>query len=198
MEEIRNHLAKLVSFCALGGSNGVVVLLSTSFCFLCRFRISSKSLLSSIISRHHKLTVAAYEAMTLFGKAMVDAFDVTSDSMSSRASDAKQVRDAGRLLTATEVSATKRYWHVWNGTDHVNTYPSDYKAYAVGMLYETMASFQTWFSGGDLVSYGIQLLPFTPVAERRDNPEWARLVYPQYKKSCAADEKFCVHDGWKV
>lgn len=100
--------------------------------------------------------------MTLFGSAMVDAFGgeavSSSADSSSRATDAKQVRDAGRLLTAMEVSATNRYWHVWNSTTHVNTYPSDYKEAVIGMLYATMASFQTWFGGGNLVSYGIQLL----------------------------------------
>jgi len=140
--------------------------------------------------------IAAYEAMALFGSAMLDAFGPSGSSL--QAKDAKQVRDAGRLLTAMEVNAAHRYWHVWNSTSHVNTYPPEYKEAVVGMLYETEASFQTWFDGGDLVSYGIQLLPFTPVAERRDNPEWAKLIYPQYAESCAAVEKYCVDNGWKM
>jgi endoglucanase Acf2 len=66
------------------------------------------------------------------------------------------------------------------------------------MLYETMASFQTWFAGGDMVSIGIQLLPFTPVSERRDNPEWVLLAYKPFEKSCYSDKDFCVKNGWSI
>ena len=140
--------------------------------------------------------IAAYEGVTLFGSAMAEAFKESSEE--SRAQDAETIRDSGRLLTAMEVSATQRYWHVWNSPTHNNTYPAGYKQPVVGMLYETMASFQTWFDGGDMASIGIQLLPFTPVAERRDDPEWAAIVYPRYKESCMASHEFCVKNGWSV
>ena len=109
---------------------------------------------------------------------------------------AKQVRNVGQLLTATEVRAANRYWHVWNGPNHTNTYPATYQQPAVGMLYETMASFQTWFAPQAFVSYGIQLLPLTPVAEIRDDPDWASILYPLYKESCGREKTFCVHNGW--
>jgi endoglucanase Acf2 len=66
------------------------------------------------------------------------------------------------------------------------------------MLYETMASFQTWFSPEPVVSYGIQLLPMTPVAESRDDPEWAADLYPMYDKSCKSAGDFCVDNGWSI
>jgi endoglucanase Acf2 len=66
------------------------------------------------------------------------------------------------------------------------------------MLYDTMASFQTWFSSQAVVSYGIQLLPFTPVAEIRDDPEWAAVVYPLYDESCQSAGKFCIDNGWSI
>jgi endo-1,3(4)-beta-glucanase len=140
--------------------------------------------------------IAAYEAVALFGAAMAEAFQATSEG--TRVKDAEKIREAGRLLTAMEVSATQRYWHVWNSTTHENTYPAGYKQPVVGMLYETMASFQTWFAGGDMASIGIQLLPFTAVSERRDDPEWAALVYPPYEESCLANHDFCVENGWSV
>jgi endo-1,3(4)-beta-glucanase len=142
-------------------------------------------------------SIAAYEGMALFGDAMMDAFRADSKTK-RREKDAKQVRDAGRLLTAMEVKATQRYYHVWNSTKHVNTYPPQYKQPVVAMLYETMASFQTWFAGGDMVSIGIQLLPFTPVSERRDNPEWASLAYKPFEKSCYSDKDFCIKNGWSI
>lgn len=119
-----------------------------------------------------------------------------------------------------EVDAANRFYHVYGLNDndaksstllsaandesvpHVNTYPSSYKKPVVGMMHETMASFQTWFSNEDVVSYGIQLMPLTAVAERRDNPEWTSLVYPIYEESCqAADEQsdgFCSENGWGI
>jgi hypothetical protein len=38
--------------------------------------------------------------------------------------------------------------------------------------------FQTWFSSEPVVSYGIQLIPLMAVAERRDDPEWSKIMYP--------------------
>jgi hypothetical protein len=145
--------------------------------------------------------IAAYENIALFGTAVVDAIASFSSQFSIPAalqSSAKQVQQVGSLLTATELHATQRYWHVWNTTSHVNTYPAEYTKPVVGMMYETMASFQTWFNGGDMASIGIQLLPFTPVSEARDDPDWVAGVYPIYNSSCESEKEFCVKNGWSV
>ena len=65
-------------------------------------------------------------------------------------------------------------------------------------MYDTMASFETWFSRHAVVSYGIQLMPFTPVGERRDDVEWAKLLYPEYKDSCEEAGDFCTDNGWDI
>jgi endo-1,3(4)-beta-glucanase len=143
--------------------------------------------------------IAAYEGVALYGQVMMDIFGKSSKKGdSNKQLVAKDVRDIGQFLTVTEVRAANRYWHVWNSPTHKSTYPSEYKEHAVGMLYETMASFQTWFSPAAFVSYGIQLLPLTPVAEIRDDPEWAAELYPMYKKSCSAQQKFCTNQGWSI
>jgi endo-1,3(4)-beta-glucanase len=179
--------------------------------------------------------ISAYEAVSLFGSAMVDAFLSASSSSdpdgallafskttattstaasasstsntSSGSSDgsrsnklevAKLLQQSGQLLTATELSATNRYWHVWSSDTHNSTYPSEYQQPVVGMLYDTMASFQTWFAPWAVVSYGIQLLPFTPVAERRDDPEWATILYPKYEEACKTAGDFCIENGWSI
>jgi hypothetical protein len=133
---------------------------------------------------------------------------------------ARLVRNLGEFLTSMEVDAANRFYHVWgvndndvknstllssydaNVDEHVNTYPSTYTKPVVGMMHETMASFQTWFSNQDVVSYGIQLMPLTAVAERRDDPEWTNLLYPIYEESCrSADESsdgFCSQNGWSI
>ena len=140
--------------------------------------------------------VAAYEAVALYGSVMVDVFKAKSDD--ERLETAKQIRNAGQLLTATELRATNRYWHVWSSDVHNNTYPAEYMQPVVGMLYDTMASFQTWFAPEPVVSYGIQLMPLTPVAEQRDDPLWAAELYPLYDESCQQAGDFCVDNGWSI
>ena len=62
--------------------------------------------------------------------------------------------------------------------------------------------FQTWFSSEPVVSYGIQLIPLTAVAEHRDDPEWSKIMYPVYADSCKsaneAHEGFCQKNGWSI
>jgi len=140
--------------------------------------------------------IAAYEAVTLYGSVMFDVF--SSKSHDEKLETAMLIRDAGQLLTATELHAANRYWHVWSSDVHTDPYPAAYKQPVVGMLYETMASFQTWFAPEAVVSYGIQLMPFTPVAEERDDPDWAADLYPLYKKSCEEAGDFCVDNGWSI
>jgi len=41
-------------------------------------------------------------------------------------------------------------------------------------------------------------MPFTPVAEFRDDPQWAKIVYPKYKESCESAGDFCVDNGWSI
>ena len=55
-----------------------------------------------------------------------------------------------------------------------------------------------WFAGGDTASIGIQLLPFTHVSERSDNPEWGLLAYKPFKKSGYFDKDICVKNGWSI
>lgn len=139
--------------------------------------------------------IAAYEAVTLYGSVMSDIFAKTNDS---KLASAETVRKAGQLLAATEIHATNRYWHVWDSPTHNTTYPIAYKEPVVGMMHETMASFETWFSQHPVVSYGIQLMPLTPAAEQRDDPEWASIVYPLYKDGCEEAGDFCVDNGWSI
>lgn len=158
--------------------------------------------------------IAAFEGIALYGNVMMEAFAEDEENLGS----ARLVRNVGELLTAMEVSATNRFWHVWgskndqdgvtnetkatNDHHHINTYPKQYKKPVVGMMHETMASFQTWFAPEDVVSYGIQLMPFTAVSERRDDPEWSKILYPVYAKSCKTanedNDNFCEDNGWSI
>uniref|UniRef100_A0A7S4AT85 glucan endo-1,3-beta-D-glucosidase n=1 Tax=Pseudo-nitzschia australis TaxID=44445 RepID=A0A7S4AT85_9STRA len=147
--------------------------------------------------------ISAYEGMTLFGTAMVDAFEQVKNGrhdeiVATKLEKARLIRDSGQLLTASEIHATNRYWHLWSSDTHNNTYPPTYTQPVVGMLYDTMASFQTWFAPWAVVSFGIQLIPLTPVTETRDNVDWAIELYPKYEKACDDSGDFCEANGWSI
>ena len=60
-----------------------------------------------------------------------------------------------------------------------------------------MAQFQTWFGAAPHLAYGIQLLPLTPVSERRDDVDWVKQLYPSLAESCRNDPA-CDAEGWGV
>jgi hypothetical protein len=64
-------------------------------------------------------------------------------------------------------------------------------------MWQTMAQFQTWFGSAPYLVYGIQLLPLTPIAEERDDIEWAKEMYPSLAAGCEADGA-CTENGWSV
>lgn len=104
--------------------------------------------------------IAAFEGIALYGKVMMGVFAGDKEKVDS----ARLVRNVGELLTAMEVSAANRFWHVWgptigsyssssigeqinstkreSRTTHIDTYPAEYQRPVVGMMYDTMASFQ--------------------------------------------------------
>ena len=130
-------------------------------------------LMSSELSPHGREqessseAIAAFEGVALFGAAMMNAF---KDDGEEKLASARMVRNVGEFLTKMEVTAANSFWHVWgkqegsttnsssttNSTEssHINTYSSKYTKKVVGMMHDTMASFQTWFAPQDVVSYG--------------------------------------------
>lgn len=140
--------------------------------------------------------INGYEAIGLYGSVMVTAFQLAEDTEQTKI--AAEVRDVGRLLCATEIRSADRYWHVLHGDDAEHTiYPSEYQPSAVGMMWNTMVQFQTWFGGDPFLAYGIQLLPITAASERRDGVKWAQQMYPDFANSCEGSD-MCTNDGWSV
>lgn len=104
----------------------------------------------------------------------------------------------GRLLLATELRSAKTYWHVQKpGPNVTRIYPAIYSPRVVGMLWSMLAQEQTWFGAEPFKSYGIQLMPLTPVAEQRDTVEWVTEMLPLFNASCA-ENAVCEKDGWSV
>jgi len=145
--------------------------------------------------------IAAYEAIGMYGSIMVDVWKNYDSQDSQRIENierALNIRDVGRILTATEVNAADRYWHVTHSKNgHNSIYPDEYGQAAVGMLWNTMAQFQTWFGSIPFEVYGIQLLPITPVSEAVYDADWVQEFYPSLARSCEADD-MCTDQGWSI
>lgn len=113
---------------------------------------------------------------------------------------AKDIHEAGQVLVATELRSTRRYYHVrqeGNANQALKIYPSEYNNHAIGMMWNTMAQYQTWFGGKPYLAVGIQLLPITPIAEQRDGVQWLTEMYPSFNKTCS-ENKDCEENGWSV
>ncbi|KAL3792976.1 hypothetical protein HJC23_010989 [Cyclotella cryptica] len=143
--------------------------------------------------------IAAYEGIAMFGSVMMKAF---GNGKSPRQSDndnaytACQVFNIGRFLATTEIRSADRYWHVYSPKRDA-IYPDSYKPSVVSMMWDTMCQFQTWFGSAPYLAYGIQLLPLTPISERRDTDQWLRQMYPSFVESCESNDG-CVNEGWAI
>ena len=60
-----------------------------------------------------------------------------------------------------------------------------------------MVQFQTWFGGAPHLAYGIQLMPLTPISEKRDDVEWLKELYPSFAESCRMASN-CDEEGWGI
>jgi Glycosyl hydrolase family 81 C-terminal domain len=147
--------------------------------------------------------IAAYEAVALFGQVMSKNFDAVGDV--DKTNIAKQIENVGLVLVATEIRSTQKYWQIYDDDDNsrsnstsssLSHYPEPpYEAGVVGILWETMIQFTTWFGNSPYLIYGIQLLPITPISEQRDSQRWAEAIYTRLASSC---DNTCVSEGWSI
>jgi len=141
--------------------------------------------------------IASYESVALFGQVMNGIWQEADQD--GYAATSKQIYNVGRLLTGTELTSTKRYWHIPD--DEANNveriYPEQYNRNVVGILWQTMAQFGTWFGSAAYLPIGIQLLPITPISEERDGINWMNSIYEPFTKSCANNFD-CTESGWSI
>jgi endo-1,3(4)-beta-glucanase len=108
------------------------------------------------------------------------------------ATDNHQLRDLGRLLLATELRSTWRYWQITSDSD---IYPSPFADNkVVGVLWGTKVEYTTFFGANVEYIHGIQMLPFTPISELLLRPEWIEEEYPVLATALASPE---LGDGWR-
>lgn len=125
----------------------------------------------------------------------MNAWDNSKSSVArERFNTASDIRKIGQILSTTELRSTRTYWHVQS---QKNVYPALYTPHAIGILWQTMAQFQTWFGNAPYLAYGIQILPLTPISEFRDTVEWGAEMYPTFADSCIQTPS-CAKDGWSI
>ncbi|OEU09251.1 hypothetical protein FRACYDRAFT_195647, partial [Fragilariopsis cylindrus CCMP1102] len=110
----------------------------------------------------------------------------------------KQIANVGKLMAGTELTSAKRYWHVKDKDDPQRIYPKQFSNNVIGILWQTMAQFGTWFGAAAYLPIGIQLLPLTPISEDRDDDlDWINLIYKPLTYACATDFQ-CTESGWSI
>ncbi|KAL3910500.1 MAG: hypothetical protein SGILL_007666 [Bacillariaceae sp.] len=139
--------------------------------------------------------IAAYEGVALYGQTMHGIFK--REKNEENAAISKEIYKVGRLLTSTELTSAKKYWHVAAKDDPARIYPEAYGANAIGILWNTMAQFGTWFGAAGYLPIGIQLLPLTAISEERDDLKWINTIYKPLTTSCASDFR-CTTSGWSI
>uniref|UniRef100_A0A7S3L7Q4 glucan endo-1,3-beta-D-glucosidase n=1 Tax=Amphora coffeiformis TaxID=265554 RepID=A0A7S3L7Q4_9STRA len=136
--------------------------------------------------------IASYEAVALYGATMSQIFEW--EGMDQERKSAEAVHSVGRTILSMELRSAKRYWHISHEKDDDDLL-GGYRHGVVGILWQTMFQFQTFFGTAPYFVYGIQLLPLTPVSEQRDGLDWIRSMYSDFSSSCTGD---CVSSGWSI
>lgn len=139
-------------------------------------------------------SIAAYESVAIYGEVMSNIFRECNDRLKLAA--AERVRRVGKYTATSELRSTKRYYHI-NSGNPIRIYPQEYNYLSIGIMWQTMAQFQTWFGNDPYLVYGIQLMPVTAIGEQRDSVEWLKSIYFPMAESCDKYEN-CAATGWSV
>ena len=87
-----------------------------------------------------------------------------------------RIRDLGRVMLATELRSTWKYWQINAGE---GIYPEPFASNkVVGILWGTKVDHTTFFGANLEFIHGIQMLPFTPITEELLRAEWIVEEYP--------------------
>jgi endo-1,3(4)-beta-glucanase len=89
-----------------------------------------------------------------------------------------------RVLLATELVSTQKYYQV---TGNSAIYDAPFRNLrVVGNLWQTKVDFATFFGVNPEFSYGIQMIPFTPVSEAMLSREWIQDAWAPVMAPAAA------------
>jgi endo-1,3(4)-beta-glucanase len=103
-----------------------------------------------------------------------------------------RIRDLGRMMLATELRATWKYWQINAGE---GIYPEPYASNkVVGILWGMKVDYTTFFGANVEFIHGIQMLPYTPITEELLRAEWIEEEYPVV---AAGLNNPSIGEGWK-
>ena len=103
-----------------------------------------------------------------------------------------RIRDLGRMMLATELRATWKYWQINDGE---GIYPEPFASNkVVGILWGTKVDHATFFGANLEFIHGIQMLPFTPITEELLRAEWIEEEYPVVSSVLGSP---ALGEGWK-
>lgn len=104
------------------------------------------------------------------------------------------IRDMGRLLLATEIRSSKKYWHIFPN-DAVYTTPFNTHT-CVGIVWCTKVDYATWFGLNVEYIHGIQMLPYTPITEDLLTSDWIKVEYPDLATALTRTTPV-IEEGWR-
>jgi len=142
--------------------------------------------------------IASYEAVALYGEYAGKVF--SSSYQSNHHARCKTIEIVGKMLLATEIRSSETYWHVRKSADtsiYPRIYPNEYAHSIIGRMWSEKAELDTFFGGEEWKSYGIQLMPTTPIAEQRDDPQWLHEMFPHFLTECRT-RPLCYEGGWSL
>lgn len=131
--------------------------------------------------------VFAYYAVGLLGDALLG-----HEELASLADTAQTLSDYGRLLNAMEINGANTYWHPRRGSGAIYDH---YKPTSVGILWDHLVQYQTWFGAAGYEVHGIQQLPYSPISEDLMAKDWVAGEYPDFKAACDSTDE-CATNGW--
>ncbi|KAG8457663.1 hypothetical protein KFE25_002327 [Diacronema lutheri] len=124
-------------------------------------------------------SIHAYYGLQLLGDALGD----------------NAMRDWGRAALAAEVLAAQTYWQMPQSSD---VYPHILrKKTLLGILWQNLAQYQTWFGGSPYMVHGIQMVPFSPASEFYLQRGFVNESFPIGNSDCEA-QPGCERDGWST
>jgi len=97
----------------------------------------------------------------------------------------------GRVLLATELRSTHKYWQITSGSEIYASPFADRKV--VGILWGLKVDYATWFGSAAQFIHCIQMLPFTPITEELLPASWITEEYPVLSGGLTSN----IDDGWR-
>jgi len=106
----------------------------------------------------------------------------------------QDIYDLGRIMLATEIRSSQKYWQISSDSDIYDKPFSDNKV--VGVLWSSKVDYATFFGSNIEFIHCIQMLPFTPITVELLNAKWIKEEYPVVSMALSRSNP-PISEGWK-